>query len=1222
MQPSKGRKLAPSIRDLLVVFALLLTGGFAQRLCAQIDVGKVSGTVKDPAGAVVPDARLTLTNEATGVAQRTRASASGTYVFTSVLPGVYTLQAEATGFKTYVAKGIEAHVQNTLTADISLVVGEVTESVTVTSAAPLLQAQEASVGRTVGSVEVNALPLNGRNWLQLAQLQAGSYFYGSTSNVATTAQTSGVSIVANGAETGQVDFRLNGVNNNEEVFGGVTVSPIPDAVQEFKLQANDNSAEFGHSAGAVVNAVLRSGTNQIRGDVFEFNRNEAYNANDFFSNAHGTKRPAYRQNQFGGMVGGPVYIPAHYDGRDKTFFFFDFQRTQAVAADSFTDTIPTSGMRNSGFTNLQDLIAGNNGTASDALGRKFPLGTVFDPATTRGLVGGATDPVTGLTNTKSSTIYVRDPFYTGNLAGVTDFTGPALQLNLIPSSRIDPQALKILQLLPAPTVSGLRNNYFVNRPKNTTVNQYDLRMDHMIGAKDTLFGTFSRSTLTTTNAQPFDGPAGGALQIDFATTQPVYVLAVSETHTFSPTWINEARVGIDHNYNTRVPSTSYTLGLPAQYGIQGIPQLPGNGGLPTFNISVFNAFGGRRFMPTIQTTGAEDYTDNLTLVRGAHEWKTGVQFDRLVGDIVQPAYSKGNFTWNGQYADIPNQNSNLVGLADFLLIPTASSVSGYSGLLSTYNYLGGPSSYDGSNYAGTNYSASYLGLYVQDNWKVTSVLTLNLGLRWEYFGPYSEDNGRQGNFLLTGGNGPSGTFYIPRKGCDVPRSPGFNSLLSGSNVQVACVSSLQVNQAQKTNFSPRLGFAYRLRPRLVIRGGYAIAYGAFDSVGYGSTLGTNYPFQYTVSSPSTTSLLPITLANGQPATLFNTFSTIDLQDPTQINGQNLSLSGKQYHYATPYTESINFTAQYQFTDRDAFQVGYVGTLGRHLDVFGNQNAPTVILPPGVNPATYRPFPNFAGNSQYLTSIGTSKYHSLQATYEHRFTGGLGASANYTYGKCISDDYGKGSLATGSRGALWLPGWGLANDRALCPSDATHLLHVIGEYALPFGKGHGLLGHTSKLVDAIIGGWQFNYIYIYQSGQPFNVGCPTATTSDFGCYAFLVPGRDPYAGPHDHTQWLNPYAFDQPPAATQIGQSDYSVLGGQPEQVRGPSFSNLDSSLFKKFATSERTSLEFRLEVFNTFNTPEFGNPGQLNFKNLSNFSQITNLRNIPRVGQLALKFYF
>jgi hypothetical protein len=1181
-------------------------------LLAQVDMGRVTGTVMDPTGAVVAGAAVSLTNDATNVVQKVQSTATGNYVFQAVPVGSYTMRVEAAGFKASVSKDIQVHVQTVVTADVSLEVGSRAEVVNVTSTAPLLQAQDATLGHSVATRSVNDLPLNGRDWRVLANLAPGSYLTGGTN---------GNSIFSNGVEPGQVDTRVNGVNDNLEVFGGVTVLPPPDAIEEFKLQSGDNSAEFGHSTGAVINAVMKSGTNRLKGDVFEYLRNEALNANDFFSNLNNVKRAMYRQNQFGGVIGGPVYLPKVYNGKNKTFFFFDFQRTSRTQPTTFTDTVPTNAMRSSNFTNLQDLTRYNSGTGTDALGRKFPHGTVLDPATTRTIAAGATDPITGLVNpNKTAAITVRDPFFTGPITGMTDFTGSASQLNLIPAGRIDPNAAKILQLLPSPTSAGLANNYFISKPQRTTNNTYDIKIDENISPRDILFGVFSRSNQVQDATQPFQDLLGSALQTNFININPTYLLTFSETHLFSPSLVNEVRVGINHNYNTRVIPGADTMNVPEQFGIKGIPQTPGNGGLPTFNVNGFSAFGSRRFSPTIQTTEAQDVTENVTLIRGSHQFKAGIQYTRTVGNIIQPAYSRGNLNFTGQYSDIPNANSNLVGIADMLLTPTVSSIGSLPGV-TTYDNLGGIAGYNGSNYAGTNYHAPYWGTYVNDSWKITPTLTLNLGLRWDYFAPYSEDDGRQANFVQTNGNDASGTLFIGQGGCNSPRSTAFNSLLAGYNIKVQCLSGNNVNQAQKTNFAPRVGIAYRINPQLVVRAGYGIAYGAFDSVGYGGTLGTNYPFQWTINGPSTNSQTPTALPNGQTAIMENLFTGIALQDPVLVNGVGLGLVGKEYNYRTPYTQSMNLTIQYQFTERDSIQAGYVATASRHQDSLGPHNSPSVILPPGVNQTNYRPFPNLAAGSQFLSSGSNGDYRSLQTSYEHRFRDGLALLANYTFGKCMSNQLGKTGTGPGWR-APWLPGFGIGSDYTLCNADAKHAAHVMGEYALPFGKDKTVLRNAGRVVNAFVGGWHFNYIYTYQSGLPFTVGCPTATTSDFGCNAFMVPGQDPYAGPHNRLQWLNPAAFAQPSVATQIGQTDYAPLGGAANQLRGPSLKNLDASLFKRFTFREDNTLEFRAEAFNISNSVDFSNPGQLNFTNLTNFSSITGTKNNQRLIQLALKLFF
>lgn len=1191
----------------VVSIALLTTTAWAQTAA-----GGVAGTVTDPSGSLIQGAVITLTNGATNIVQTTRSTSSGTYVFEGVPVGSYTLKADARGFKTYVLTGIQVHVQSVVTADISLQLGSVSQKVTVTSAVPLLQAQDASLGQTIPSVQVNDLPLNGRNWLSLAQLSAGTYAT-TGSNTDNPSQ-----IQANGVSQNQVDYRLNGIDNNIDVFeSGAngqagSVAPVPDAIQEFKLQDGNNSAEFGQFSGAVVNAVVKSGTNQVNGDVWEYLRNEGLNANDYFNKRNNKARQEYRQNQWGGTIGGPVYIPGLYNGKNKTFFFFDFQHTGIRQQTAFTDTVPTGGMRSSNFTNLQDLIAGNGGSAKDALGRKFSHGTVLDPETTRPVKKGQVDTTTGLTATANG--YVRDPFYTGgSVAGITDFTVLTSQLNILPSSRLDQNSIKLLQLLPAPTKLGLQNNYFATPAAISHVNQYDVRIDESINSSNSIWGVFSRSVALYDSYQPFPGIAGGALQIAPNDSEPHYAISSGYTHVFSPTLENDFTFGYNHvDHNLTMP-TAGTLGIPAQYGIQGIPQIANNGGLPTIDYNGFTSFGGRRFMPTIQTTSGLQFFDNVMKISGRHEFKMGAEYNHIVGDITQPSYSKGEFGFNGSYTDIPNANSNLLGVAQMLLMPGQATVPG------GIDNLGGLSSYRGSNYSGTDYFANYYAAYFQDNWRLTPSLTLNLGVRWDYSSPYGESKGNQANFQETEGDGAGGIYYIPQKGCAVPRSSAFNVLLAGYNISVKCVSSLEVNKAQHTNFAPRLGVAYRIMPKLVIRVGYGISYGAFDNVGYGQTLGTNYPFQFQISNPSLTSQTPDLLPNGQVATMENTFNAINLQDPSQVSGLGLSLSGKQYDYKTPYVQSANFTIQDQFTNRDSIQVGYVGSMGRHLDVFGFQNSPSQILPTNVNQTNYRPFPNFAVNMQNVSTIGISNYNSLQTVYQHQFKNNLVLLANYTYSKCMTNG-GTGFGYYGFR-AQWLKGFGIGRDYSLCTNDATHVAHVSGEYALPFGRGRQFLSGINRLTDALIGGWQLNFIYTFQTGQPFTVGCPTRTTSDFGCDANLVPGENPYAGPHNVTQWLNPSAFAQPPAATTIGQTNFSPLGGAPEQVRGPGFYNVDSSVFKNFKMEKATSLQFRLETFNTLNHPQFSNPGQLNWTT-SGFSKITSDRNGYRIGQLALKFFF
>ncbi len=1213
-----ARKHLPGLVVLLLVLALHLN------LTAQIDTGRVEGTVRDASGAVVPGARVALKNVDTGIVQNVTSAQSGTYLFEAVKPGTYTLTVESPGFERYSALNIVAHVQQNLTQDVALTPGAVTTDVTVTSAAPLLQAEDASLGQTITGQEVNDLPLAGRNWVSLAQLSAG---------VTTTAggTTGSALFVTNGINFWQNDIRLDGIDNNEEIYGGTqfgtnaAFTPPPDAIQEFKLQTGDFSAEFGHSTGSVLNALLKSGTNRLHGDLWEYNRNTLYNASDYFAKqTPGYTRPAYHQNQFGGTIGGPVFIPKVYNGRNKTFFFFDYQGTRIAEPSPITAYVPTLAQRNSGFTNFQDYIGLIGGSAPhvDALGRKIALGTFLDPATTRTVGPNAVDPVSQLTNSTGNTIVVRDPFYTqGSIAGITDFTTVEQYLNQLPASRLDSNAVALMNLFPLPTpgFETNRENYRAFPSFDNTINQYDIRIDENFSSKDVLFGVFDLSHTTETTPSTLPGVANGQNFGAGYTTAPRYEIAMGYTHIFTPTLTNEIHAGFGHSIENIEPFEANQSGLPQQYGIQGVPQSPGNGGLPDINIYGYSGEGVAAYEPTLETVTDIEILDNVTKIYGSHAFKMGGQVDDIYANIIQPPYAKGTFTFTGQYSDIPNQNAGNNGAADFLLTPQAATVpNGISN-------LGGASSYGSSNYAEVKDRRYYIGAFFQDDWKATPKLTFNLGLRWDHYTPYAEEDGRQANFIAQGGDGPTGTLYMSAAGCNVPRSTTFNQLLASSSITLNCSASNATGTAQSLNFAPRLGFAFRATDNLVVRGGFGIAYGALDNIGFGGTLGTNYPFEYTVSFNAVNSQTPLTTPTGATATIENALLAQNLQNPVNVPGNGVSLFGRQYNFQTPYTETFNLAVQDQFTHHDSVQIAYVGTSGRHLDSLGSTNSPTAILPPGTSiydttiPG-HIPFPDFAPNSQFQTTNGSSSYNSMQATYQHQLSLGLTLLGNYTFAKCLTDQRTISGNNPGFR-AEWLPGFGINGDYGLCDSDTAQVTHISGTYDLPFGRGRQFLSKDNRVVDQFIGGWKTNFIFTHQSGQPFTIGCPVGTTSDFGCFADTVPGVDLYARNRGPAQWLNAAAFTQPPIATVIGQTNFAPLGGSVNQARGPGFSNTDFSLFKEFALSESFRLQFRAEAFNIFNDHSFGQPGNLNFEG-ANFSQITYERNNARIGQFALKLFY
>ncbi len=1229
------------------VLTCLLFLSLSLNLMAQIDTGGITGTALDPTGAAIPGATISLTNQATNVTTVTKSTSTGTYFFGGLIPGTYTIRGESSGFQKYIVHGLVVHVQQTLTIDLHLATGSVQQNVTVTAAAPLLDAENAAVGQTINNKAVEDLPLVTRDWGSLAQLAAGVSTAPPGQPTPDSGSTESAYFSVDGVNVWQNDFRLDGINDNIEFYGGnytgtnAAIVPPPDAVQEFTVQSGDFSAEFGHSTGGVINAEIKSGTNNLHGDLWEYVRNNAFNANYFFNS--GKPVPEYRQNLFGGTAGGPVMLP-HYSGKNRTFFFFDYQGGRYVTPQPPPgQTVPTAGMTSSGFTNLQDLIAYNKGTATDILGRKFAHGTILDPATTRPVGCGTIDPISGLQGpacapgqSVGTTVgYARDPFYNcsaaggcpagnyqpgGAMSGITDFStaGQEARLNILPTSRIDPNAVKLLGVYPAPTGPGLNNNFFYVPKQVHNTDTWDVRIDENINAKNSIFGVYDRSLFTTVVPSNLPGLAVGEVG-GRNDSLPAYAWAGGYTHIFSPTLTNEMHVGMVHSDKLQRSFYGNTFNIPQQFGIQGIQQVANNGGLPPITINGLTHIGVGNYTPTLQYVYSIEGADALTKVFRNHTFKAGFQIDDLEGNISQPPQGRGDFNFNGQYTDIPNENSNLNGIGDLLVTPMASLVGGI-------NEVGGMSSFSGSNIAATDDHRWYTGAYFQDDWKTTTNLTLNLGLRWDYFTPYAEINGRQANFIANGGNGNSGTYYISNKGCQVGRSSSFDTLLASSGIKLNCVSGLTLGNAQKTNFAPRVGFAYRVTPHLVVRGGFGTSYGALGNLGYGGTLGTNYPFVYVASFPSPDSQHPLLLSNGQPATMEEAFNTVNFQDPTVNSGKGLNLYGRQYNFQTPYVDMENLTVQDQFTNHDSIQIGFVGTQGRHLDNLGYNNSDTEILPPGINPQNYIPYPQFARNATYESTNATSSYNSLQTTYEHQMSDGLYVLANYTFSKCMTDQHTQAEQNRQYR-AEWLPNFGIKPDYALCDTDAPNLFHLAGSYDLPFGQGRAYMTHANKAADAALGGWTVNFIYSYQSGQPFTVGCPVATTSDFGCFANMVSGQSAYSGPHNYKQWLNPTAFAEPPIATTIGQTDYSPLGGGQMQVRGPSWNNLDSSLLKNFTLPETFSLQFRMEVFNTFNTPPFSQPGQLNFTDLAQFSSITSTKNSnenfgARTLQFALKLFY
>ena len=1191
--------------------SLLLPSFFAAAVSfAQVDAGAILGTVRDTSQAVIPGVKITLTNEDTGAVQATTSSSTGEYIFAPVKIGTYSIVAEFQGFQRVDHPHVTVNVQQRVAVDFVLPPGEMTQTVSVTGEAPLLQSEDASVGQVIGARSINNLPLNGRNYTFLAQLSAGVTF----DQQDTRGLGASGSFAANGLRPAQNNYLLDGIDNNVNLVDflngtAFVVKPPVDAIAEFKMQTNNYSAEAGRSAGAILNATIKSGTNEFHGNAWEFLRNDKLDAANFFENSGGIPKGEFRQNQFGFTFGGPIR-------KNKTFFVGDYEGTRIRQAAPSTNTVPTSLERDSGYTNLSELLT-QGGTRTDLLGRTTALGQIFDPSTTRAVTCGAADPVTGITaacpsgvSTGSQIGFVREPF-------------PG---NIIPASRLDPNAIKLLNLYPVPNNSGLFNNFTTNPVLRNNADQFDVRVDQNFSEKDSLFVRMSYVDNPEVIPGPFPGIADGGSFAQGIQTAKSDNAALSESHTFSPSLINEARLGFNRIDTTRVQPGGNTLGVPAQFGIQGVPQVPSNGGLGTFFISGLTNLGSNQFLPSIEYSNTLQFTDNVTKNLGRQSIKVGFEFQHLRFSILQPPSGRGAWNFSGVYTEVPTTSGGNTGLAQMLLTPIPGTVAGAS------DFVGGADNVQASNIANTDMVRNYYGTYFQDDIKLTPKFTLNLGLRWEYFGQIVERYGAQSNFLPSETSATS-EFLLPKNRCNTPLSPDFYTAAKADNISVVCSNVSGLGHSQLGNFSPRVGFAYQVTPKLVARGGYGIFYGGFEN----SVIETyvDFPFQFNLSYPNLVPNAPITFPNGSIATLETGLTGIPLTAASAEPG-GTSFTGEDYHLKTPYTQGYNLTLQYQLSPNQTVQAGYVGNTVRHLGVYMNPNSPNQILPPGLNSYSHAPYPDFPTGDTYSTMAGDSYYHALQLNYERRFSAGLSVLANFTWSKCRTDaqDVLNGT-AIGERAAR-LPGFGLRGDYGLCDFDISKVFHLSGNYELPFGHGHRFLGNSKGVADAVIGGWSTNWILTLQDGQPWTVGCVISTTSDYGCDALLVPGQSITSGPHNVNQWINPAAFQSPPVATTIGQSNYAPLGGAPTQFYGPGFHRLDFSMFKSFRATEKTHFEFRAEFFNLTNHPNFsppgfgGNgvtaaPGALDYTSPSTFGKITSTRdfqNDQREIQFALKFYF
>jgi Carboxypeptidase regulatory-like domain len=1180
---------------------------------AQVDTGSIVGTVFDSQHRPISGAAVTLQQTSQSSVRTTKSGRDGNFSFSPLSIGTYDLTVESPGFGHTTEPKIVITAQSTVRTDVTLQVGNVSQTVDVRSDGELLETQSSAVQQLVDAKRINDLPLNGRNVTLLAQTAPGV----TIAQQDTTLTVASGSFSANGARRGQNNYLLDGIDNNAAIGDYVNQSqyvlmPPPDALQEFVVQTSDYSAEFGKAAGTVLNASTKSGTDEFHGSFWEFFRNDALEARNYFATA--PAKPTYLQNQFGFSIGGPVDIPKIYNGKHKTYFFFDYQGTKISQKNSTITTVPTTAERSANFTNFSDLIALQSGTRTDNLGRLFPSGTIFDPATSRAITAGQKDPVTGLP--ASQTGYVRDPFYSGTLTGQQNFTTAMAisQLNQLPAGRINPSAVALLNLYPSATSGGITNNYTAFPQDINNSEAFDIRLDQHLSNNDSAFARYSYIDTNQINPGPFPGVADGETSRPGTGWTQAQNVAVSETHIFNSHLVNEARFGYSRVADIRKQFDADNLSnIPGQYGINGIPQIPGNGGLPTLSFGNLSNLGTPGTLPSDKASDVTQASDNLTISTSRHVIRTGFLFEHIAYPMSTPTTSRGAFAFSGIYTSIVNQTDGSTDRAQFLINPTGGSVPG------SINNVGGANSVTASSYPPiANLRRGYVGTYIQDDWRAFPSLTFNLGLRWEYFGAPSERDNRQANFVLGPLSNPAqgAAFLIPRSQVSlVPQA--FLSLLAKDNIAFTPTSNVELSTEQYTNFAPRFGFAYQASSRLVLHGGFGIFYGGSENYGVAANPASNFPFNVNSAYTAANAVSPVTPDNSV-GTLQAGLTNVPLSaaSATLTGASRVSLLARQYNWKNAYTGSYNLQLQYQLSKNTVTRFGYVGSISRHLQTRETNNAVNTVLSPNASIQTNSFFPDFATGGALIAAEGATNYNGFQIDVTRQFSSGLSAEANYTRSKCLGDARDILDDTLSGYRAPFVPGAGIGFDYGLCDVDVRNIFHVNGVYVLPLGRGKSLL--ANGIPSYVASGWSLQWIATAQDGQPFTIPCTATTAAGLGCDALKVAGQNPYAGPHNAVQFLNPAAFANPSATA----NGLAVLGGSPTQVTGPAYRKLDLSLFRSFHRTEASYVEIRVEAFNITNTPNFSMPINLNFTTPSNFAQITSTRDSARQLQLAGKFYW
>ena len=1070
---------------------------------AQQETATITGSVKDQSGAIVPKATVTVTNIQTNISIKTEADDAGFYIIPSLRPGDYSVTAETAGFPKIVRTGVTLQVAQVARIDLTVRAGQLTETVEVVGATPLLDTQTSSRGLVIDEKKIVELPLNGRDYNQLALLSPG--VLPGTPRLASV-NFKGV-LNVNGNRTFNNVFLLDGVDNisYSNSFRGENVQlvqPSIEALQEFKIQTNAYSAEYGRSSGAVVNATIKSGTNRLRGSIYEFMRDDALDANNFFSNALNAPKPKRERNQFGAAVGGPLV-------RNKTFWFGDYE-------------------------GLRDL---------EGVPRVRQLPTAAEKA--------------GIFSTS-----VVDPF----AAGRPEFPRNAQGQWVIPRERWDPVGAAIVALIPDPNVAG--STIYASTPvTDTRQDQFDVRIDHQFKTNLTFFGRFSFVDTLTFRPAPLLGLAEGSFNDAFGSNDNrSQGLALGATWTISPTLVGDIRFGYARgDYYTYPPN--FGVDGAAQVGLKNVPNDPAIvGGVPKVNIQGFDAVGRHTSTPQFQTPRSWNPRATFSLSRGAHFFKFGAEFLHVQTRINDLNATVGRMNFENRFTN------RAVG--DLL--------------------LGLPSQLALTSYTVMDQGQDMQFYFVQDDYRLSPKLTANAGVRYEYANPPVERDDQFSNFDPT-----TGTMIFAKDGSTYERA---------------------LIHPDRNNVAPRLGFTYTPWTRVVVRGGYGIFYTHTVRQGREGLLGFNPPYlvdnllQTSVSgAAAVASAAPFRLVDGYPSGLL---------DPNALS-PTVMRRGQDPNQRTPYIQQFNIGVQYELMPDIVLDVAYVGNKGTKLNGFRNLNQRAVITnPDGSQSAGARPYPAL-GDIQWMENRVSSTYNSLQMRLEKRFTQGLSGMVSYTLGEALTGAVDHISTSGGGAGidtgVFREPqdAYNLDAERGPSEFDIRHRFVASYVWELPFGNGRRFGKDWSRAIDFVLGGWQVTGIHVLQSGLALTATLGGSTVLNIGGERRARPDLvgNPELPESERTlaRWFNTDAFAAfSPSPRAFGNAGVGIM-------RGPGTANFDFTFAKNFRVDDHRSFQFRTELFNAFNHPNFGPPNIM--RDSTGFGQILSAAN-ARIVQFGLKFYF